>query len=55
MALKVEYPKQVQCIEVPGPPFQNFRAQPLRRVEIALLKGTESLPLQAGQVRDVPR
>ncbi|WP_172842676.1 hypothetical protein [Bradyrhizobium erythrophlei] len=54
MALEVEHSKQVQCIEVPGPVFQNSRAQPFRLVEIALLKGAESLPLQAGQVRHMP-
>jgi hypothetical protein len=41
----------VQRIEIVGPVFQNPGAQPFRFVELALLKGVVSLPLQARQVR----
>jgi hypothetical protein len=51
MALEVEHSKQMQCIEIFGPVFQNPGAQPFGLVELALLKATISLPLQARQVR----
>jgi hypothetical protein len=53
-ALEVEHSKQMQRIEVFGPVFQNPGAQPFGPVEIALLERTESLTLQARQVRHPP-